>query len=85
MEHIASGILNLLDIPQLPKGSLEDSLHSLGLKYAMYIPDKEEKFNMYHGEFNTWMPEGGITAPYGELYDAIIFIDSVGMPTEIKK
>lgn len=73
-----------IDIPTPPKGSLEDSLHGLGHKYALYIPDTTESFNMYHGEFNTWMPEGGITARYGLLYDAIIFIESVGLPTEAK-
>ncbi|GAB5464679.1 MAG: hypothetical protein Kapaf2KO_01150 [Candidatus Kapaibacteriales bacterium] len=72
-----------IEIPKPDDFYIESELREKGLDYAFVdIRDKGD-FYMYYNEFNTWI-EGGIKAPYGKLFDALIFIDDVKMPTEKK-
>lgn len=70
-------------MPKPATNSLESKLHKKGYSYAFVKPKAKRKFSMFHSEFNDWVKNGYIKAPFGSIFDAIIFIDQVAMPTEM--
>lgn len=69
-------------IPKPRKNSIEAKLHKKGFQYAYVDLRKKRKFYMYTNEFNNWVESGEIKAEFGKMFDGIIFIDQVKMPTE---
>lgn len=73
------------DIPTPHPKSIEDALHKKGLQFAYKNIKNKEPFYMYFNDFNSWLPGNYIKAPFGELFDGIIFIDKVKMPKDKTK
>lgn len=72
------------EIPKPKSNSIESELHNEGYKYAFVdLPNYPKyEFYMYHSEFNTWVEDRSIKAPFGKIFDAVIFIDEVNLPGE---
>lgn len=71
-------------IPNSNENSLESSLHKEGLDYG-FIGFKEKTMDptiMFYCDFNTWMINPEPVLPISQLFDGVIFIDKVKMPTE---
>lgn len=71
-------------IPQPKEGSLESELHKKGYKYALVPLEEETEYQLFFNEFNFWMKDAELTAPFGKLFDAIIFMDHGVAPEEIR-
>lgn len=69
-------------IPSPKSNSIESKLHKKGYHYAFVKPKAKRKFYMFHSEFNSWVEDGAIKAPFGRIFDGIIFIDHVYLPKE---
>jgi erythromycin esterase len=69
-------------IPEPRKNSIEAKLHKKGYEYAFVDLRKKRKFYMFANEFNSWVEGGEIKAEFGAMFDGIIFIDAVKMPSE---
>jgi len=69
-------------IPAPKSNSIESKLHKKGYNYAFVKPKPKRKFYMFHSEFNSWVEDGSIKAPFGRIFDGIIFIDHVYLPKE---
>ncbi len=71
------------DIPIPHSRSLEAKLHNQGYDYAFVnLKQKSRKFFMFYSEFNSWKNSNEIKGNFGVLYDGIIFINQVTLPTE---
>ena len=69
-------------IPTPSSKSVEAKLHKKGYEYAFVQLKSNRKSYMFHSEFNSWVEGGMIKAPFGKMFDAVIFIDQVYLPTE---
>ncbi len=69
-------------IPQPKKNSLEFELHDKGYQYAFVTLRDKKPFYLYFNEFNDWTRDRTIKAPFASLFDGIIFINQVKMPTK---
>ena len=70
------------EIPTPTSDAIETKLHNQGYKYALLPLKDNTLYTMYHNEFNSWVEGGVITAPFGQLYDALLFINHVKIPIE---
>ena len=71
-------------IPFPKTESLEAELHNKGYKYAFVNLEEKRTYSMFFNEFNTWIEDGEIKAPFGSLFDGVIFIDQVAAPKKIE-
>jgi erythromycin esterase len=74
-------------IPDVHPNSLENELHKKKFKYA-YVSlqmQREAPFYMFFNDFNLWVEDKQLETKYGMLFDGIIFIDKVKLPTEKKQ
>lgn len=63
--------------------SIESDLHEKGYDYAyMNLEDYGEAY-MFFNEFNSWVEDASIKMDFKLLFDGIIFINDVKLPTEI--
>ncbi|UTW61786.1 erythromycin esterase family protein [bacterium SCSIO 12741] len=73
-------------IPPAHPTSLEAELHRTNLTYCwINLEEHKEPFYLFFNEFNNWVPSSEIKAPYGQMFDALIFYDRVNPPQSLEK
>lgn len=71
-------------IPIPIEESLENLLHKKGIEYgfmAFHSSSKKEEY-MFYCDFNAWMKKPNPILPVQHLFDGLIFIGQVSMPTD---
>lgn len=71
-----------MTIPNPSDSSLEYELVNDGYKYAFVSLDTEDLIEMNYGDFNNYSNNESWQAPFGKLFDGIIFINNGTAPTK---
>lgn len=74
-----------IDIPTPGKESLESELYNMKLKYSYVSLEDDQLYEMYYGDFNSYITDEVWQAPFGKLFDGIIFICKGTAPTKKNK